>query len=78
VRIIFVALLIFGLACGNLAAEETNETLELSDEDAEVIQNLEILEELEMLQNSGLLEDYEVIKSLETQEAEGEINEEDN
>lgn len=77
-RIIFVALIIFGLTCGNLAAEETKETLELSDEDAEVIQNLELLEELEMLENMSLSEDYEAIKEIEVLESEGETNEESN
>lgn len=77
-RIIFVALLIFGLTGGNLAARETNQTLELSGEDVEVIQNLETLEQLEMLQNSALLEDYEVVKEIEVLESKGETNAESN
>ncbi|MFZ2603207.1 MAG: hypothetical protein WAX79_04305 [Candidatus Omnitrophota bacterium] len=74
-RIIYIAFIVFTLALGNAAAEEAPETMELSDEDIEVIQNLEILKDLEVWENLGLLEDYEAVKEMENLESQGEVNE---
>ncbi len=79
-RIIYIALIVFTLALGSAVAGEAPETVELSEEDIEIIQNLEILEDLEMWENLGLLEDYGAVKEMENLESQGEVNknEEDN
>lgn len=77
-RTILVILIIFSLGYKNIIAEENKEMTDISEEDIEVIQNLEILEELEMLENIQVLEDYETIKDMQVLESEGEIDEENN
>lgn len=62
---------------GLVRAEEAK-LADLSQEDKEIIQNLELLQELEMLENMDLLEDYEAVKNMETQESGGKNDEEDN
>jgi hypothetical protein len=69
-----------GLILGSAVAGEVSETVELSEEDTQIIQNLEILEDLEMWENLGLLEDYWAVKEVENLESQAEVNknEEDN
>lgn len=68
--IIFLALM---LGQANTTATGQEKPDGLSQEEAEIIQNLEILQELEVLENIDLLESYETIKdmkNLESQEEE--------
>lgn len=74
-RIIYIAFIIFILILDSAAAGETSETVGLSEEDIEIVQNLEILEDLEMWENLGLLEDYGVVKEMESLEPQREVNE---
>lgn len=75
-RIISFALIVIILILSNAFAEEGKETVDLSEEDLEVIQNLEILEDLEMLESMNLLEDYETIKNIQELESEEGTDEE--
>jgi len=57
---------------------EGKEIADLTKEDLEIIQNIEILEDLEMLESIDLLEDYETIKEMQGLESQEETDEEDN
>jgi len=72
---IFYVLIIFTFLTKCAVAEENNETAKLSEEDIEIIRNLEILQELDMIKNMDLLENYEEIKDIETLESKGETDE---
>lgn len=72
---IFYVLIIFTFLAKYAVAEENNETANLSEEDIEIIRNLEILQELDMIKNMDLLENYEEIKDIETLESKGETDE---
>lgn len=74
-RIIPIALIIVILTLGSTLAQEDKKTADLSEEDIEIIQNLEILKDLEMLESMDLLNDYEAIKEMEKLEPQGEVNE---
>lgn len=76
-RKILFALIIFMLVKGAFtAAEEDDESANLSNEDIEIIRNLEILRELEMLKDMELLENYDTIKDIEALKPKGEIYDE--